>query len=83
LLLDLFAEGELLPVESEHCVHILYFVDGPLLLLQELDLLSEGGLVFGTEELETALQVVEFDGELLVLVCHSHYLRVHYLHLFD
>lgn len=70
-----FAEGKLLSVEGKNCTEVFQFVDPHFLLLQELQFFPQGGFALGTEELQTILQVVEFDSQLFVLVCHACDLR--------
>ena len=62
LMFNLLAENKLLTIDAGRGRHSFEFISGHLLLLQKLYFFAKLSLGLGTEDLETALKVVEFDG---------------------
>ena len=87
LLLDLPTKHKPLPIKGDQSIQIPDLLASDLLLLQKQHLLLVELIIVTTDVVQTRLQIIEFDGQLLVLVGHPRDLPIHHLvfllHLID
>lgn len=87
LLLDLPTKHKPLPIKGDQPIQIPDLLASDLLLLQKQHLLLVELIIVTTDVVQTRLQIIEFDRQLLVLVGHPRDLPIHHLvfllHLID